>query len=368
MNLQTFGFIGLGLIGGSIAKAIRKFHPTATIIAYDNCIESLQLAKSENILDTYIASFELESYHFANCDVIFLCTPVEFNHSYLNKLIGIVPDTCLFTDVGSVKNPIHQTVNALQITKRFIGGHPMAGSERSGYSASTATLLENAYYILTPESEVSSDIIRDFSNFISSLSALPITMDSNYHDYVTAAISHLPHMLAYSLVHTIQMLDDENHTIRAIAAGGFKDITRIAGSSPVMWQQICSENKTSLLELMDKYIAYINELKDMIEAEESNALYDYFYNAKEYRNSFDSVINGPISRAHYITVSIIDKAGAIADISTLFANNNISMKNIGIVHNREFEEGVLRIVFYDDGAKKAALSLLKGTEYIVYEK
>lgn len=365
---QTFGFIGLGLIGGSLAKAIKKFHPDATIVSYDQSIESLVAAKDEHILDCYSTSFEAELNLFSNCDVVFLCTPVEYNHYYLEKLIPVVPDACLFSDVGSVKNPIHETVTKLNLNHRFIGGHPMAGSERSGYNASSATLLENAYYILTPGLDVPNHLIEAFSDFIKSLSALPMIMDCKYHDYVTASISHLPHMIAYSLVNTIQKLDDKQLTMQTIAAGGFKDITRIAGSSPIMWQQICNENKESLLQLMDQYIASITELKQMIALNDEQALYDYFAQAKEYRNSFDSVIHGPISRANYITVSIDDKAGAIADISTLFANNNISMKNIGIVHNREFEEGVLRIAFYDAGAKKAALSLLKGTDYIVYEK
>lgn len=365
MNTMTFGFIGLGLIGGSVAKALKLAAPQCTIIAFDKDTHALALAKEEEICD--IACKNVDE-TFSACDVFFLCTPVDFNTDYLEQLKSIRKDNSIITDVGSVKKTIHDVVRKLQMEDYFIGGHPMAGSESSGYAASRAGLLENAYYILTPTASVSKEKIKLLSYIMKEIGSIPILMSEEKHDLVTAAISHLPHMAAYALVNLIQDSDDIDHTMRMIAAGGFKDITRIASSSPIMWQQICGENKEKLLFFMDAYIHTLSDLRDSIEKERRTFLFDYFSAAKEYRNSFDDVISGPISRSYRLAISIPDETGIIAKISGMFAKDGINLKNIGIVHNREFEEGVLRIEFYDEFSLKQAINVLQETEYTIYTK
>ena len=365
MENLTFGFIGLGLIGGSIAKALKHANPHCRIIAFDKDLSSLTLAQKEHICD--ITSQTVDK-TFSDCDIFFLCTPVDYNTEYLTQVNAIRKTDSLITDVGSVKRTIHDAVRRLNMENSFIGGHPMAGSERSGYSASSAGLLENAYYILTPTVSVSQDKITLLSNILKEAGTIPIIMSEEKHDTVTAAISHLPHMAAYALVNLIHDSDDADKTMKLIAAGGFKDITRIAASSPIMWQQICGENKEKLLSFMDDYIAELKVLRSCIQNEQSNALYDYFSDAKEYRDSFNDVNSGPISRSYRLTVAIPDEAGIIAKLSGMFAKDSISIKNIGIVHNREFEEGVLRIEFYDKHSLNQAISVLNETEYTIYTK
>ena len=365
MKNLTFGFIGLGLIGGSVAKALKHANSNCHIIAYDKDLSALTLAKEEQICDVISQSID-ES--FGNCDIFFLCTPVDYNTEYLAQIEAIRKPDSLITDVGSVKKTIHDAVRDLHMENCCIGGHPMAGSERSGYSASGAGLLENAYYILTPTKSVPQNKVELLSSIIKEAGAIPIIMNEEKHDTVTAAISHLPHMAAYALVNLIHDCDDTDCTMKAIAAGGFKDITRIASSSPIMWQQICNENKNRLLDFIDKYINELLKLRSSIENDCKDDLYDYFSNAKEYRNDFDEVSSGPISRSYRLTVSIPDETGIIAKLSGMFAKVGISIKNIGIVHNREFEEGVLRIEFYDEYSLKQAITVLKETEYSIYEK
>lgn len=365
MNHLTFGFIGLGLIGGSVAKALRQTYPECNIIAFDKDYSSLTLAKEEKVCN--IISSQLDE-TFKDCDIFFLCTPVDYNAGYLEQLKRIRKPGSIITDVGSVKKTIHDVVRTLQMEEYFIGGHPMAGSETSGYSASRAGLLENAYYILTPTSYVAQNHIDTLSSIVKGIGSIPILMSEGKHDTVTAAISHLPHMVAYALVNLIHDSDDENNTMKMIAAGGFKDITRIASSSPVMWQQICGENKEKLLSFLDEYKNKLDELQKAISKEDTDFLYHYFLNAKDYRDSFDDVISGPIKRTYRLTVSIPDETGIIAKLSGMFAGEGINLKNIGIVHNREFEEGVLRIEFYDEYSLKQAISVLKETEYTIYTK
>lgn len=365
MKNLTYGFIGLGLIGGSVAKALKHANPNCQIIAFDKDTSALTLAKEEQICDITCQTVDE---NFSACDIFFLCTPVDFNTEYLAQLNSIRKEDSLITDVGSVKKTIHDTVRKLHMENCFIGGHPMAGSERSGYSASSAGLLENAYYILTPTASVSTDKITLLSSILKEAGSIPIIMSEEKHDTVTAAISHLPHMAAYALVNLIYNSDDTENTMKMIAAGGFKDITRIASSSPVMWQQICGENKERILSFMDKYIAELTALRTYIETKKQNELYDYFSDAKDYRDSFDDVISGPISRSYRLTVAIPDETGIIAKLSGMFADNAINLKNMGIVHNREFEEGVLRIEFYDEYSLRQAISVLEETEYTIYTK
>ena len=365
MENLTFGFIGLGLIGGSMAKALKQANPNCRIIAYDKDVSALALAKEEHICDIICQTVDKT---FSDCDIFFLCTPVDFNKEYLAQINVIRKNRSLITDVGSVKKNIHDTIRELNMEHCFIGGHPMAGSERSGYSSSSAGLLENAYYILTPTARISKDNLSLLSGIIKDAGAIPVIMSEDQHDTVTAAISHLPHMAAYALVNLVHNRDDAESTMKMIAAGGFKDITRIASSSPIMWQQICGENKEKLLAFMDDYIAELTSLRSSIEKENSSALYDYFSDAKDYRDSFDDVISGPISRSYRLTVSIPDETGIIAKLSGMFADKGINLKNMGIVHNREFEEGVLRIEFYDEHSLKQAISVLEETEYTIYTK
>ena len=236
MSDKTIGFIGLGLIGGSIAKALRRVHPEYRLIAYNRSRSSLVEAMSDGTINQ---ATDVIDASFAECDFIFLCMPVSVNIQCLKKLKDLVPDTCVITDVGSVKSTIHEAVRELGMEARFIGGHPMAGSEKTGYTSATDRLLENAYYIITPTALSNPDKVAEMRQLVTDTGAVPIVLNCEEHDYATAAISHLPHVIAYTLVNLVRTSDSREGLMRQLAAGGFKDITRIASSSPVMWEQIC---------------------------------------------------------------------------------------------------------------------------------
>lgn len=363
-SVQKVGFIGLGLIGGSIAKAIRLYYPDCCLIAFDKNKEALALALQDGTIDTICTSID---HHFQDCAYIFLCAPISYNAAYLHQLKGIISPDCIITDVGSVKTSIHEEVAALNLESQFIGGHPMAGSEKSGYTNAKAHLIENAYYILTPTTAVSPEQLATFRLFVESLHALPLVLDYTEHDYVTGAISHLPHILASCLVNYVHKADDSQELMKRLAAGGFKDITRIASSSPIMWQQICLKNRTNIVQILEDYIDTLKEAKNAIEKEDETSLYSMFEESRDYRNSMPNHSLGPIKKQFALYCDIIDEAGGIATIATILASNHISIKNIGIVHNREFEEGVLRIEFYEESAACQASALLKKYRYVVYE-
>lgn len=363
--MKTIGFIGLGLIGGSIAKAIRKFHPDYHILAYARHKETLAAALNSGVIDGVL---EKEDQRYKACDYIFLCAPVEYNIEYLKYLKNIISDNCIITDAGSVKGPIHETVEKLEMDHCFIGGHPMAGSEQSGFSNSSDHLLENAYYILTPGGQVSLNKLTEFSELVDSLGAIPMVLTAEEHDFITAGVSHLPHIIASSLVNLVSALDNDAEYMKTIAAGGFRDITRIASSSPIMWQQICLENTKNISTVLDEYIRMLIQIRCSVDNRDADQLYQLFAASRDYRDSIDVTSSGLITRAYVLYLDIVDEAGGIATIATILAMDNISIKNIGIIHNREFEQGVLKIEFYEEDAMKRGAALLKKRNYIVYER
>ncbi len=363
MKFNKVGFIGLGLIGGSIAKKMKADHPDIHIYATAHHEETVKEAYREGLIDNDTL-LPLTAFH--DCDIIFLCAPVQRNLDYLSELKDIIQKDCYITDVGSTKTEIHEEVIRLGLEANFIGGHPMTGSEKTGILAADKTLLENAYYIITPTAITPQSDVEDFREFVRSLGSIPLILDYKTHDYSTAAISHLPHMIAYSLVNLVQQIDDDNETMKSIAAGGFKDITRIASSSPVMWQNICASNRQQILVLMDKYTALLSRLRSYIEASDEQALLDFFQSAKDYRDSLSLPSIKTESTYYELFVDLPDETGGIAKVSRILADAGISIKNIGIVNNREFEEGILHISFADERSRSKAKELLDAQGYTTH--
>lgn len=365
MAASTYGFIGLGLIGGSIAKAIHHKLPKSNIIAYDTNASALELAGKEGVVGKICSAVDNA---FESCDYIFLCAPVSHNDENLTALKKHLSPHTIVTDVGSVKTGIHEHIASLGLEKQFIGGHPMTGSERFGYANSKASLFENAYYILTPTADIPEDKVSDYQKLVETIGAIPLVLPYEQHDYVTAAISHLPHVIAASLVNLVKDKDSKDGVMKMIAAGGFKDITRIASSSPAMWQQICLTNTDNIVSLLSQYIDDLCVFREKLKKKDADELYDFFDSARAYRESFINTSSGPIKTEYVVTVDIADKPGAIAAIASLLAMHDVSIKNIGINHNRELAEGALRIEFYDDTAHAGAVEILRGHGYSIHTK
>ncbi len=363
------GFIGFGLIGGSIARALKKINKNYYLFAYDyhqdKPSSDLKAALADGVLDSVTTTLEE---CFPDCDLLFLCAPVLSNIKYLRQLKPLLKPSCILTDVGSVKSNIHKAVNELGMSSQFIGGHPMTGSEKTGYLNSYALLLENAYYILTPSIEAPDFMLHILHDLVKNMGSIPIVLDPYEHDKITAAISHVPHIIAAQLVNLLRESDDETEKMRSLAAGGFKDITRIASSSPIMWQNICLTNSSDIKQLLDQYIRSLKEASKALERQDEKYLYEMFDKAGEYRSAIPKKSIGLIKKSFEIYLDIMDEAGAIATIATLLASNQISIKNIGIIHNREFEEGVLRIEFYDEAAQIKASTLLTRYNYNIHER
>ena len=195
-----------------------------------------------------------------------------------------------------------------------------------------------------------------------------LILDYKKHDYATAAISHLPHMISFALANLVKLEDDSEETMKTIAAGGFRDMTRIAASSPIMWENICDSNTGSILSLMDLYIEQLLELRNHISNRDHQALLDYFQSAKDFRDSLTLPAKRNHSDLFEIFVDLIDEAGGIAIIASILASKGINIKNIGIINNREFEEGVLRIEFYNQESLDSASTILEKRNYSIHKR
>lgn len=359
--------IGLGLIGGSIAKAIRKYHPDTVIYGYNRSPENIRFAVDDRVIDYAMQDV---TDHIEESDYIFLCAPVGINIENIKKILPHLSKDCILTDVGSVKGDIHKEIERLGLADRFIGGHPMAGSEKTGYAHSSERLLENAYYILTPGSSLPENRYEEFFRFIQSLHALPVRSDDKKHDYATAAVSHVPHLIAATLVRLVSENDFPDQFMKLIAAGGFKDITRIASSSPTMWEHICRSNQKNILILLEKYINQLENLSNDLQSQNFQKIYELFETAGAYRNSLNDKASGPIQKTFQLYLDVPDEAGAIARVASVLAEHKISIKNIGITHNREHTEGVLYIVFYDENSLNTAVPILTNEQnhYTIYSR
>ncbi len=360
MKESTVGFIGLGLIGGSLARALKKSDPQLTVMAYMRSVDKLLRAKADGVVDVILDGVDER---IRQCDMIFLCTPVEYNQQYLKELKPYLKEGALVTDVGSTKTSIHRAVKELSMEHCFVGGHPMAGSEKTGYENSSDHLLENAYYMITPPEGAPEENVERLKAVAQAVSAIPMVLSCAEHDLAVAAISHLPHIVASSLVNLVRDADDSRETMKQIAAGGFKDITRIASASPEMWEQICMTNTDNIARMLERYIHELSLILSSLQEKDEKAIRLLFSSSREYRNSISDRSRGAIEPDYSFSVDIVDEVGSISTLSVILAAKGISIKNIGINHNREHGEGALRISFYDESSRNAAWSRLEEYKY-----
>lgn len=360
--MKKIGIIGLGLIGGSLAKCLKARKKDIEITAMNRSQQSLTDALADGAIDSYSLN---DMSIFKDCDIVFVCTSVDKIPHYVEKLLPHIKKDCIITDVGSTKKIIYDEMLKFKDIN-FIGGHPMAGSEKTGYKSSKAHLFENAFYILTPNNNVTDKMVSEMTEIVKLIGAVPLVLNPDYHDYTVAAISHVPHIIASALVNTVKSLDDENQYMHSLAAGGFKDITRIASSSPEVWSSICNDNSDKILAVLKTFREQIEYIEK--ELNKNNSLHSFFDNAREYRNTFAH--RTPITRdnQYEIYIDITDQPGAIAVIATLLSIDGINIKNIGIINNREYSDGALQIVFSEPSHRDKAKEILKLRNYTVLNK
>src|SRR5699024_724849 len=246
----------------------------------------------------------------------------------------------------------------------FIGGHPMAGSHKAGIQAARSHLFENAMYILTPTNKSTNKHLEQLKEVLSGTNSTFITLSSNDHDEMTSVVSHFPHLIASSLVHQAKKWEQVHAFLPELAAGGFRDITRIASSNPKMWQDIFTHNGSKMSRLLQDFINEMVTLKEFLDKNNDNEMIHYLEEAKKYRDGLGSKkVGGALPAFYDFFVDIKDKPGAIAEVVQLLAQNDISIRNIRILEIREDINGALRLSVLNEEDRQKAIQILQEHDY-----
>ena len=289
MLIQRLAIIGVGLIGGSLARALRRKRGCGQVVGYGRDIENLKKAVALGVIDEYsltVASAVKEA------NMVVLATPLATTEPLLRSMRGYFRDDVIITDVGSAKGSVVEAARATldKLLPRFVPGHPIAGKEQSGVEASTADMFEAHRVILTPLPETAVNALDTVTRMWEMCGAEVIQLDVEQHDEILAATSHLPHLLAYALVDCLAGMRERDEIFR-FAAGGFADFTRIASSHPQMWHDICFANRNQLLRVLDIFGGHLGNIRTAIENNDSNELLQIFTRAKETRDRFTRLRN-----------------------------------------------------------------------------
>lgn len=362
--------VGLGLIGGSIALGIKKEHPAVDIVGLDVEKASLTMGEKLGIIDRIGLSLQIEA---PKADVIIFCCPVRQTKELLVELAELsLKENVLVTDTGSTKNSIVKTAELLeQKGVRFIGGHPMAGSHKSGVSAAKVDLFENAYYLLTPleDTKENQAAVAELKHLLKGTHGKFMILSPKEHDEITGMLSHLPHIIAAALVNQTTGFTVTHPNAKRLAAGGFRDMTRIASSDPVMWTDILLTNKDVLLELLASWKQSVTEMMEYLQEQDSSAIYHFFDEAKETRDAMPVHNEGALPAFFDLFVDVPDYPGVISEVTGHLADEEISVINLKILETREDINGILQLTFQNQSDLERAKSCLKNkSSYRCYEK
>lgn len=290
MTIRRLAIIGVGLIGGSLARALRAADAVDEIVGCGRGRENLERAVELGVIDRYTHDV---GEAVSGADMVFLAVPLGAMRETFAAMKGHLDVNAVVTDGGSAKFSVVEDCRAVfgKVLPNLVAGHPIAGTENSGVEASFAELYQNRRIILTPTETTSPDALSRVQAMWKACGGEIILMSVAHHDEVLAATSHLPHMLAFGLVDTLARMK-ENDEIFRYAAGGFRDFTRIASSNPVMWRDVCVANRRALGKMMTHYLGEMQELAETIERGDGDQLLEIFSRAKSARDRYiDGVLD-----------------------------------------------------------------------------
>lgn len=283
--INKLTIIGVGLIGGSLARALKLADACKEIVGSGRDVAHLKKAVALGVIDRYETDLCAA---VQGADMVLLAMPVGATERVLRQIKPALASHVIVTDVGSAKASVIEAARAVfdEVPANFVPGHPIAGTEQSGVEASFAELFQNRRVVLTPLAHTSMDGLKQVRAMWEQAGAEVMEMDAARHDAVLAATSHLPHLLAYTLVDTLARMETHDDIFR-FAAGGFRDFTRIAASDPVMWRDICLANRDAILAVLDHFSADLGQLRSAISADDGARILEVFTRAKRERDQFN---------------------------------------------------------------------------------
>lgn len=363
--MPRIAIIGVGLIGGSLGLVWKKRLNNIHVVGFDN--ESvLAIALERGAIDTGAASLEEA---VRDADVVVLAAPLR---TIVSTLAGMAPHLksgAVVTDVGSVKRPVlDQAADVLSDDVVFVGGHPMAGSERRGVEHADAFLFENATYVLCPK-HASDDLSEDQPQFVEMIRATGarlLLLDADRHDRIAATVSHLPQMIAVALMNYAADRNQHDDAFLKLAAGGFRDMTRIASSPFAVWRDILVANHGPILDALAGFATGLQKLRGRIGAEDLDDLENTFRDAQSARESIPRDTKGFLHPLSDVYVYAEDRPGELLSIARILHEASLNIKDIELLKIREGTGGAFRIGFSDSRSAEAAVEALASAEYTAY--
>jgi prephenate dehydrogenase len=361
-SFRNITILGVGVIGGSLGLAIKKHFPSAHVVGVDKR-DVLKKALKKGAIDEAMMDVRKA---LSAADLVFLATPVSVIQTVLPEVAAFTSPGTVVTDVGSVKRTIMRSASRLFPYGNFVGGHPMAGVELSGVDAAHPLLFENAVYVLSPMKSNPPGIIRRFADFLKELGARVVVLDPKTHDEVASAVSHLPQLTAVALTNVAGKEHRSGRRHLRLAAGGFRDLTRIASSRPEMWKDILELNRDeidkSLLLLIRELTRYRQYLR-----RSTKDLAGKFRSARRIRDGIPKSMKGFLHPLAELYVFVKDKPGMMAKMTSVLAKADINIKDIELVKVREGRGGTFRLAFESKETSGRAAVILKRAGFEIGE-
>jgi len=359
--------IGVGLIGGSLALALKQRRPKVTVIGFDR-VEVMREALQRGAIDE--AAPDLLS-AVVQADCLILATPISTTLDLLRSIGKLLTPETIVSDICSVKGVVVQAARRyLPGNVLFVGGHPMAGSERSGIVAADPLLFENAYYVLCPPENAlrgktpQREKLASFVKLIESTGARVVFLDPFVHDRIAGTVSHLPQLLAVGLTNLARKSDA---SALRLAAGGFRDLTRIASSPYDIWDDILRENRKEISRTLDRMIKKLKQYKTLIDSKQLSKLRKEFSQARETREEIPKEMKGFHHPLVDVFVSLKDKPGELSKLTKALARRNINIKDIELLKVREGERGNFRVAFENHKVADRALKVIRAAGFEAHQ-
>ncbi len=365
MRFTSIAVVGVGLIGGSFAAAARRLPDPPTVVGIDADPRALAWATEHGIIESASLPDGLGAQTWLGpegVDLVVLATPASHARSWIERL-GSMGYRGVVTDVASTKAGIIEAAEeSLGSQVAFVGGHPMTGSDRSGVAASDPELFRGAYYVLTPTATTDADAFRRVHSLVSEFGCRVVSVDAVAHDEAVAVVSHVPHVAASALVDVAARHAGPGGELLRLAAGGFKDTTRVAGASPALWAGICVDNAPAVLAGVRELRSVLTSFTALLEAGDREGLEGWFGRAAEIRRSLPAQWVPATERLIEVTVPVLDRPGVIAEVTTAAGRAGCNIEGIEIDHVSE-ASATLVMVLTDEGDVERFLGDLRQAGY-----
>lgn len=356
--MERTGIIGTGLIGGSLALALKRQGLGGEVLGYDADPASLERALKMGAVDAACASAaELA----ARCGLVVVAVPVGVIPRVLAEIAAHLEAGALVIDVGSTKERIvRAAAESLPAGAVFVGGHPMAGSERQGIDNATPDLFVNAAFIFTPTPDCAAETQAFLSQTFTAIGARVIFMDPRVHDRAVSMVSHLPHVLAFALMNAAGEEGREVRGMGHIISGGFRDMTRIASSDPSLWAGILLENRAEVGRALGLFGRYLEELRKALAAEDAAALEEAIERARSSRLEMMPALRTVLQELYTLSIPVDNRPGIVSEITLAMGEKGINIEDLEIAHPLEGEVGLLKVYVRGAEAAESAREVLAG--------